>query len=159
MQPRLTNYPVDPKFRDRGGPTQAVRIKALGKVALFKDLSRRNLARIDRISRVKYAITGDVLVEQGDPADDMIVVLDGRASVSRGRRTIDECGPGHCFGEMALLDSQPRSATVTALEPMRLLVIPGTEFRKLLPAAPRLAEALLATLSLRLREAHAVADI
>lgn len=158
MQPRLSSYPVDQRFRGRGKPTQAVRIEVLGQVALFEDLSRRNLTRIDQISRLKYAREGDVLVEQGDPGDEMMVVLDGRAAVKRGRRTIAECGPGRYFGEMALLDHEPRSASVVALEPMRLLVISGSDFRKVVAKVPRLAETLLATMSTRLREANAAAD-
>jgi CRP/FNR family cyclic AMP-dependent transcriptional regulator len=158
VQPRVTGYLIDDRFRDRPRPNQDRRIGALGGVALFKGLSRRNLTRIDRIAFLKFAQEGDVLLKQGDPGDVMMVVLDGCASVSRGKRKLGECTPGQCFGEMALLDNQPRSASVVALDSMRLVVVPGAEFRKLLPKVPHLAEALLSTLSTRLREANAAAD-
>lgn len=158
MQPRSTGYVVDERFRSRPRPNQQVRVQALERVALFGNLSKRNLTRIDGITYMKFAAKGDVLVKQGDPGDVMMVVLEGRASVSRGKRKVAEIAPGECFGEMALLDDQPRSATVVALEPMQMLAVPGPEFRKLVPKVPRLAEALLSTLSTRLREANAAAD-
>ena len=158
QQPRLTSYPIDPSFSGRSGPSQAVRVEALGRVAMFRGLSKRNLVRIDQISRAKTAREGDVLMTQGQPGDEMMVVMDGRAKVRRGRRKIGEITAGQCFGEMALLENEPRSATITAIEPMRLVVIPGAGFRKLLMKVPALALAMLTTMSTRLREADATAD-
>ena len=114
---------------------------------------------IDRVSEVRSAFTGDVVVAQGDVGTEMMIVLEGKASVTRGNRKLNELSAGQIFGEMALLDNQTRSATVTALEPMRMLVIPGPAFRKLLTKVPGLTDALLATLSARLREADAAADL
>jgi CRP-like cAMP-binding protein len=159
MLPKVTGYPLDPAVRSRRRPSQASRIEALRRVPLFAGLSTRNLARIDGISRVAFASTGRVIIEEGAPGDELMVVLDGRASVRRGDRTIAECGPGQWFGEMALLDDQPRSATVVADEPMRLLTISRKDFRKLLTKAPRLAETLLASLSTRIRELQAAAEL
>ena len=89
-----------------------------------------------------------------------MVVLDGRASVTRGTRKLNELSVGQVLGEMSLLDNQPRSATVTAVEPMRMLVIHGPEFRKLMNKVPGLTDALLATLcARRLREALAATDL
>lgn len=157
MQPRLTGYAID-----SGGRTQALnqqrRIAALGQVELFKGMSKRSLIRIDQIATMRTARKGDVVMTAGDPGNEMIVVLEGRASVTRGRRKLGECSPGQCVGEMALLDNQPRSATVVAIEPMRMLVIPGSAFRKVLSKVPSLTEALLSTLSARLREANAAGD-
>ena len=157
MQPKHGSYAIDPSARKRDAK-QSVRVEALGHVALFKDLSKRNLTRIDQIGYVKHLRAGDVLMTQGDPGNEMMVVIDGRAAVRRGKRKIGECGPGQCLGEMALLDKEPRSATVVALEPMRLVVIPGTDFRKLLAKMPRLTEGLLSAMSARLREANAAGD-
>ena len=158
MQPRLTGYGVDPSIRKQE-LNQAARLKALGRVGLFAGLSKRNLIRIDQLGQVKTARKGDVVVAQGDKGTDMMIVIDGSASVTRGRRKLGELSPGQVFGEMALLDEQPRSATVTALEPMRMLAISGPAFRKLLPKVPRLTEAVLSTLSTRLREANAANDL
>lgn len=157
MQKRTSQYPIDPSVRKRA-VNQSKRIEALGRVPLFSSLSKRSLTRIDRITAVKNAREGDVLMREGDAGTEMMVVLDGRASASRGKRKLGECTTGQWFGEMALLDKQPRSATITALQDMKLLVIPGDEFRKMLVKVPGLAEALLSNLSDRLREANAAAD-
>jgi len=137
---------------------QTVRLEALRHVGLFKGMSKRSLTRINQMSEVRMVAKGEIIVAEGDPGSDAMVVLEGTASVTRGNRKMSELTVGQVFGEMALLDRQPRSATVTAEEPMRLLVIHGAEFRKLLTKVPGLADALLATLSRRLREADAVHD-
>ena len=156
--PRLTGYPVDSRFTKKAVP-QTVRLEALRQVGLFKGVSKRSLIRIDQLSEVRSALPGAVIVAQGDAGNDMMVVLEGRASVTRGTRKLNELSVGQVFGEMALLDNQPRSASVTALEPMRMLVIHGPEFRKLMSKVPGLTDALLATLCARLRDAHAAADL
>ena len=158
MAPQMTGYPVDTRF-SRPPITQPTRLDALRKVGFFSGLSKRSLVMIDRVSEVRSAFTGDVVVAQGDVGTEMMVVLEGKAGVTRGNRKLTELSTGQVFGEMALLDNQTRSATVTALEPMRMLVIPGPAFRKLLTKVPGLADALLATLSARLREADAAADL
>lgn len=158
MAPQMTGYPVDTRF-SRPPITQPTRIDALRKVGLFQGVSKRSLVLIDRLSEVRSAYTGDVVVAQGDVGTEMMIVLEGKASVTRGNRKLNELSAGQIFGEMALLDSQTRSATVTALEPMRMLVIPGPGFRKLLTKVPGLTDAVLATLSVRLRETQAAADL
>ncbi len=157
MGPRLTNYPVDTQVR-RSSVTQAARIKALDRVELFQGLSKRNLTKIAQLSTVQKAYKDEILVVEGQKGSDMMIVLEGRAVVRRGKRKLGDVGPGEVFGEMALLDDEPRSATVTALEPMRLLVVSGPAFRKLLPVVPAFTEAVLAGLSKRLRAANVIAD-
>jgi CRP-like cAMP-binding protein len=156
--PKMMGYPVDTRF-SKQPVTQTVRLEALGKVGLFKGVSKRSLIRIDQMSEVRSAFTGDVVVAQGEPGSDAMVILDGSAAVTRGNRKLGVLSVGQVFGEMALLDNQPRDATVTALEPMRMLVIHGPAFRKLMAKVPGLTDALLATLSMRLREANAAAEL
>ncbi len=157
MQPRLAGYGVDPGVRKRA-LNQAARIEALGRVAFFHGVSKRNLIRIDQIATIRHVREGDVVMAEGDPGDEMMVVIDGTASVRGGQRELGVCGPGQCVGEMALLDARPRSATVVALEPMRMLVLSGAAFRKLLAKVPHLNQVLLSTLSTRLREANVATD-
>ena len=154
----MSGYPVETRVTKRAVP-QTVRLDALRQVGLFKGVSKRSLLRIDQLSEVRSAFPGDVLVTQGDPGNELMVVLEGRASVTRGTRKLNELSVGQVLGEMSLLDNQPRSATVTAVEPMRMLVIHGPEFRKLMNKVPGLTDALLATLCGRLREAYAAADL
>lgn len=157
MQPKVTGYPVDASMRRRP-IKQAVRLRALGGVGLFAGMSKRNLTLIDQLAEQRSVPAGAVIVTEGDQGSDMMIVVEGSAAVTRKGRKLAGLTSGHVFGEMALLDRQPRSATVTAEEPMRMLVINGPTFRKLLAKVPRLTEALLANLSMRLREANAAAD-
>lgn len=157
MAQHLTGYPVDNRFR-KETVTQADRLEALRHVGLFQGVSKRSLVLIDRVSIVRTVPTGEVVVAQGDPGVEMMVVLDGSAAVTRGKRKLRELGVGQVFGEMSLLDDEPRSATVTASEPLRMLVIDGRAFRKLLAKVPGLSESMLATLSRRLRAADAAGD-
>ncbi len=157
MSPSLSSYPLDSKVR-RPAVKQTVRLEALRHVGLFKGVSKRSLVKIDQMSEVRAVGQGEVIVAEGESGSDTMVVLVGTASVARGNRKVAELTVGQVFGEMALLDRQPRSATVTADEPMHLLVIHGAEFRKLLTKVPGLADSLLATLSRRLREADAIHD-
>lgn len=158
MQPRLASYPVDATSRKQA-VNQTARLDALQRVEMFRGLSKRNLIRIDQLSVVRTAYEGEVVVTEGDTGTEMMIVLDGRASVRRGSRKLGELSRGEVFGEMALLDDQTRSATVTAIEPMRMLAISGPAFRKLLTKVPILTEAVLSSLSSRLRAANAAADL
>lgn len=155
---QFSGYPLDTRFRS-DTVTQAVRLDALRGVALFQGLSKRNLGLIDKLSIVRTVPAGEVIVQQGDAGTEMMILLDGRASVKRGTRKLEDLAAGSVCGEMALLDKQPRSATVTALEPTRLLVVDGPGFRKLLAKVPALSESLLVALSMRLRAADAAADL
>lgn len=156
--PSVSNYPLTSNVRTPA-PKQTVRLEALRHVGLFKGLSKRSLVKIDQVSEVRRALPGRVIVSQGEPGTEMMVVLEGTAQVTRGNRKLTQLSVGDAFGEMALLDSQTRSATVTALEPMQMLVIDGRQFRKLLTKVPGLADSILATLSTRLRDANAAADL
>jgi CRP-like cAMP-binding protein len=155
---QLTGYPFDTRVR-RPVVTQTVRLDALRQVGLFKGVSKRSLILVDRLSTLRTVPAGEAVVTQGDNGTDMMVLLHGSASVTRGNRKVGTLSAGQVFGEMALLDNQPRSATVTALEPTQMLVVHGPAFRKLLHKVPGMTEAVLATLCQRLREAHAAADL
>jgi len=158
MPTQMTGYPVDTRFQKKA-VTQTARLEALRHVGLFQGVSKRSLMLIDRLSVVRTVLPGEVLVTEGDTGSDMMVVLDGKATVTRGTRKLSELAVGQAIGEMALLDNQPRSATVTALEPMRILMINGPAFRKLLAKVPGLTDALLATLCSRLRDANAADEL
>jgi CRP-like cAMP-binding protein len=153
----MTGYPVDTRFSKP--ISQPARLEALRHIGLFEGVSKRALVQIDQVSEVRTALEGDIVIAQGERGCEAMVVLQGSAAVSRGKRRLGVVTVGEVFGEMALLDDQPRSATVTALEPMRMLVIDGRAFRKLMVKVPGLSDALLATLCARLREANAAAEL
>ena len=100
---------------------------------------------------------GRVLCEEGTIGREFFFVVDGTASVRRNGRRITTLGPGKWFGELSLLDRQPRSATIVSETPMTLLVLEQRRFNGLLDELPTLARKLLAAMALRLREADAKA--
>jgi CRP-like cAMP-binding protein len=103
------------------------------------------------------AKAGSVLVEEDTVGREFYFILDGTASVKRKGRRIATLGPGRYFGELALLDRKPRSATVAAETDMNLLVLDQRSFNGLLDTMPALAHKLLMAMAQRLREANAKA--
>lgn len=124
------------------------RQQLLRRVWLFSELDPADLSRIAALSRERTCPAGTVLVQQGDVSADLFAVVQGRLKVGSVAAEGDEIllsvmGPGDVFGELALLDDKPRSATVTATEACRMLVLSGTAFRPLLREVPDLTLKLL----------------
>jgi len=95
---------------------------------------------------------------EGEPEERLILILAGRVKVTRsgpeGRELILGIrDPGDLLGELAFIDRRPRSATVSALEPMQTLIMPGSRFREHLEQTPRVALVLLEVVAGRFREA------
>jgi CRP-like cAMP-binding protein len=131
----------------------------LSKVPLFETLSRKDLSRLGRAVVERKYKKGETIVKEGEQAVAFFMVSKGRVAVSRGKSKSDkpfaEIGPGNVFGEMALLDGQPRDATVKAVEDTECLVLSRWDFVAELRTNPHIAVALLPILSRRLREANA----
>jgi CRP/FNR family transcriptional regulator, cyclic AMP receptor protein len=135
----------------------------LARVALFKELPEPGLQMLAERGRPKHFATGDVIMRQGDPSDALHVITRGRVRVERQQEgkaplVLAELEVGDVVGEMGLLDSAPRSATVTALEHTQTLEIHATVMAVVLMQYPEVAAALLRTLSRRLRNADELAD-
>jgi CRP-like cAMP-binding protein len=128
----------------------------LSRTWLFSSLSRKELTTIGKRADEVDVPAGKVLTVEGKPGHEFFLILDGQAVVSRGGRDIAHLGAGHYFGELSLLDRGPRSATVTAASPMRLLVLGQREFSSVLDEVPGLAHKLLAAMAVKLRESWAV---
>jgi CRP-like cAMP-binding protein len=133
--------------------TQDDKIARLEEVTLLAECSRKQLKAVAKITAVVEVPAGTVLARQGDPGNEFYLIMAGSARVELSRRR-GRLEPGHYFGEMSLLDGEPRSATVVAETPMRLLVIKRRDFATLLRAAPEVTQSILATLSRRLRQAE-----
>jgi CRP/FNR family cyclic AMP-dependent transcriptional regulator len=130
------------------------KIERLSHVQLFSACSKRDLSRIAALADEVEVPAGRVLMRQGDPGREAFVIADGRAKATiRGKRSA-KLGPGDCFGEMALLHSAPRSATVTAESGMRLFVLGSREFSELIETVPGVGRRVMAALAERLREAE-----
>ena len=130
------------------------KVERLSQVQLFSACSKRDLSRIAALAEEVEVPAGRVLMRQGDLGREAFVIADGRAKVTiRGKRST-KLGPGECFGEMALLHSAPRSATVTAESDMRLFVLGSRQFAALIESVPGVGRKVLAALAERLREAE-----
>jgi CRP-like cAMP-binding protein len=130
-------------------------IDRLRAVSLFADCPRPELALVVRNSATIRARVGDVLIEQGRPARELIVLLAGDAVVRVGGRPIARLGPGDVAGEVGLLDHGPRTATVVAETEVEALVSTAHEFAVLLRHAPTLTRTLLRAMAPRLRRTTA----
>ena len=132
------------------------KVKRLSQVQLFSACNKRDLSRIAALAEEVEIPEGRVLMRQGDFGQEAFVIADGRANATiRGKRSA-KLGPGECFGEMALLHSAPRSATVTAETDMRLFVLGSRQFSALIRDNPGIAQRVLAAVAERLREAERV---
>jgi CRP/FNR family cyclic AMP-dependent transcriptional regulator len=130
----------------------------LGSVSLFRGLGRDSLQRFAEVTREKRYPKGSVIVFADDPGDSLYLVRAGRVKVvllgDDGREVIlGVLGVGEHFGELSLIDDQPRSAHVIAMEDSLLLVLRREDFRRRVEASPAVAWALLGELSRRLRTA------
>jgi CRP/FNR family cyclic AMP-dependent transcriptional regulator len=130
----------------------------LATVSLFKSLDSAELLKFGELVREKSYPKGSVILFEDDPGDSLFVVRDGRVKVvlvaDDGREVIlGILGVGEHFGELALIDDQPRSAHVIAMEESTLLVLRRDDFRRRVDANPIVAWSLLTELSRRLRRA------
>ncbi len=126
---------------------------ALANVPIFFGLPKRHLEHIAKLATTKRYAEGAKMVLAGDRGESFFVVLEGTALVTAGRFTDVVLGPGDFFGEMALLDGLPRSATVTAESPVQVMIITRRKFMKLLRDEPLIGIAMLKTLTRRVRAA------
>jgi CRP/FNR family transcriptional regulator, cyclic AMP receptor protein len=130
------------------------KVERLQQVPLFEGCSRRQLNAVAKITAVGEAAAGQILTRVGEPGNEFFLILDGTARVDISPQKHRRLGPGDFFGEMSLLDGQPRSATVVTETPLRFLVITRKNFARLLNEVPGLTQALLTTLSRRVRQAE-----
>jgi len=93
----------------------------LGRIPMFADLSRRHLNRLAADTDELDFEPGQIIVREGDPGEALFVVLSGEAKITRGGRKVGGVVPGDFFGELSAMDGGPRSASVVAATPVRLL--------------------------------------
>ena len=126
-------------------------VEALRKVSFFEDLTPEDLDRIAKIGERRYFPAGDPIVSKHDVGGGLFVILSGTATVETGGK-IHTLRPGDFFGEMALLAGKPRSATITAAEPVDVMTLEAMYFRPFLIKNPSVAVTLLEGVAARLRE-------
>lgn len=137
-------------FRKLDDSEKSAKLKA---VPLFGSCTPDELGRLGLLTTEIPFKQGQVLCELGGVGSEFIVLLDGTASIVKPSGDTITAGPGDFFGELALLDGGPRTATVTMDSDGRALVLSGAEFRELLRTVPEIAVRMLKVLGERLRAA------
>jgi hypothetical protein len=130
------------------------RLAFLHDVRLFADTSLDDLIAVDHVLGLETYLAGEPIVSEGEVGDRLCVVHSGSVVVKRGGHVLRQLGPGDYFGEMALFDEGPRSATVTAINEVEVLVLQRDRFHSLVRQRPNMLMEMCATLVRRLREAE-----
>ena len=127
------------------------RTAQLAKVPIFSGCSKRELDIISRAAKEVNHRAGTVIAREGERGIGLFLIVEGEAKVTIGGKTKAKLGTGEFFGEVALLDGGPRTATVTAVTEVKLLGITGWVFRGLLKEHPTIALKTLESVAGRLR--------
>ena len=127
------------------------RIRHLQRVPLFSGFSERELRRVADLSRIVVVPAGAVVTQIGEPGDSFFVIIDGTVAVRTPVGVGSQMHPGDFFGEMSLLDGEPRSASIEAATELRLLIVDRSHFWQLLDETPDLIRGMLTILSRRVR--------
>jgi CRP-like cAMP-binding protein len=126
----------------RGSETNAI-VGMLQKAPLWSGLNEKELKVIARsFKELKYE-SGDIIVRKGEAGVGFYLMAEGTVEVRSDGKVLSRLGPGQFFGEMALLDGQPRSADVVALEPSKCLALTSWSFKSIVSNHPKMALKLL----------------
>ncbi len=128
---------------------QDAKVLRLKQSPLFEGLSRKQLAQLARLSDDLDLPAGTVLCKEGSRGREFFVIIDGEAEVTKGGRRVATLGAGDFFGEIALLERVNRTATVTAITPLRFFVISDQAFTSVLDTDPAIERKLLRGLAAR----------
>lgn len=126
-------------------------IRMLEQTPIFSSLTKKQLKSILALSYELKFQAGQNIVDEGKPGLGFYLLVDGRAEVRHGDKVLSTLVRGQFFGEMTLLDEQPRSADVVAIEPTRCLVFPAWDFHGLIIQYPKMARAIMTEMARRLR--------
>jgi CRP/FNR family cyclic AMP-dependent transcriptional regulator len=127
-------------------------VQALERVQLLAGVQKRELERLARLFRERTFPEGSTITVEGDPGIGFFVIVDGSAEVSVAGERRAALGPGDSFGEMALIDEGPRSATVVAATDLRCLGLSAWDFKPFVEEHPTVAWTMLQALARRLRD-------
>jgi CRP-like cAMP-binding protein len=126
-------------------------------VSIFRGLHKSTLFEVARKSAEVSYSQGETVVRQGDPGDALCIVVDGSVEVRRDDQAVAQLTAGNYFGELSLIDGEPRSATVVALEDVVILTLKSEDFDALLDV-PYVMNAVMTNLARLVREAQATGD-
>jgi ATP/ADP translocase/HEAT repeat protein len=135
------------------------RLLALKRVPLFAQLSLEQLDAVERLAKEASYLPGELIVREGDPGNELFLLLEGEVRVIKafgepGETLLSTLVAVSYFGEMAILDANPRSASVVAASPARLLSLHGRSLEELILQRPEISFEILRVLTARVRAAE-----
>jgi CRP/FNR family transcriptional regulator, cyclic AMP receptor protein len=131
-------------------PTAKDWADVLSRLPLFSQVKKRQLRKLAELARFEEFAPGDVVIQAGEPSSAFYLILDGRARVL-GKARARLLRSGDYFGEMGLIDGEPRSATIVAVGELQTMKLARRPFLKLIEQEPGIAVAMLAELAQRVR--------
>jgi CRP-like cAMP-binding protein len=129
-------------------------VEMLNQIPIWSGLSNQDLHSIVRLAKDLRYDAGEVIVKKGESGVGFYLILDGSVEVKSGETLLSKLGRGQFFGEMSVLDDEPRSADVIAVEPSRCLALTPWGFEALVSNHPKIALKMLRELVRRLRETN-----
>jgi len=126
-------------------------IDMLERSPLWSGIGKQDFKAIVKIAKQHEFESGETIVKKGEEGTGFYLVLDGAVEIRSNGNTISRLGPGQFFGEMSVVDAQPRSADVVAVEPSRVLFLSAWSFKSLISERPRIAVKMLQEFVRRLR--------
>ena len=125
------------------------KVEALKRAPLFADLARNELEQLAKIAEDMEVDSGRVLCRQGEPAQEFFVIIEGEAEATKDGSPLRTMGEGDFFGEIALIEDIPRTATVTATTPLRFFVLTRQAFWSMVDRLPDVERKVLRALARR----------
>ncbi len=132
--------------------TTVEKVLFLKSIDLFRALPAEELAQIAEIAEEQEFVAGDPVFAEGEPGDALYLVVEGQVRVHKSQKQIALLGVRDVVGEMAVLDGESRSASVSVMTDSALLKIGRDDFRDILTERPEIAMGVIKVLSHRLRE-------
>ena len=157
FDPRTDRLPFNESDEAEQAPAGATelsgdaRIRHLQRVPLSSGFNEKELRRIAELARIVDVPAGRAVTQIGEPGNSFFVIIDGTVAVRTPVGTGAQLHPGEFFGEMSLLDGEPRSATIVATTDLRLLVVDRSHFWRVLDETPEVIRGMLTILSRRVR--------
>lgn len=130
--------------------TKDTKVEALRRVPLFEGLSKRELELLAQVSEDVELPAGEALCREGQSGQEFFVIVDGEVEVKRRGRRVSTGQSGDFFGEIALVEDMPRTASVIAKTPLRVFVLTARDFRSVVERSPGVERKVLRTLARRL---------
>lgn len=130
--------------------SQNVKVEVLKRAPLFEGLSKKELTELARVTEDLQVGPGTVLCREGRVGHEFFVIVDGTAEVTKGGTTLGTRSGGDFVGEIALLSTKKRTATVTATTPLRCFILRQEDFRRVLEANPSVQRKVMQALAERL---------